>query len=208
MSVLLCVKANPKPVSESKSLTVAEEFLRAYREKNPRDQITEHNVYKEAVPFVDLDVLRGWEKLPGQMELSPVEKEKVDRINRFTEEFLAADKYVFVTPMWNLSLPPLMKAYLDTIVIAGKTFFYTEQGPVGMVKGKKALHIHARGGFYSQPPMDQMDFADRYLRAILGFLGVTDFRSVICEGHEYMPDRAQAILQEAVARAKEVAAEF
>ncbi|MEW5898155.1 MAG: FMN-dependent NADH-azoreductase [Bacillota bacterium] len=208
MAVLLCVKANPKPVKESKSLTIAEEFLRVYREKNPRDRIIERNVYQEPIPLVDADVLKGWDKLQRQEELNSAEKEKVGKINAFTEEFLAADKYVFVTPMWNLSLPPLMKAYLDTIVVAGKTFYYTEQGPVGMVKGKKALHIHARGGFYSQPPMDQLEFADRYIRALLNFLGVTDVHSLICEGHEYLPDRAQAIFQEAVERAKKLAGEF
>jgi len=208
MAVLLCVKANPKPVKESKSLTIAEEFLRVYRKKNPQDRIIERNVYQEAIPLVDVDVLKGWDKLQRQEELNSVEKEKVGKISTFTEEFLAADKYVFVTPMWNLSLPPLMKAYLDTIVVVGKTFYYTEQGPVGMVKGKKALHIHARGGFYSQPPMDQLEFADRYIRALLNFLGVTDVHSLICEGHEYLPDRAQAILQEAVERAKKLAGEF
>lgn len=208
MSVLLRIKANPKPVRESKSLTIAEEFFRVYREKNPQDRIIERDVYREPIPFVDADVLKGWDKLQRREELNSVEKEKIGEINAFTEEFLSADKYVFVTPMWNLSLPPMMKAYLDTIVIAGKTFYYTEQGPVGTVKGKKALHIHARGGFYSQPPMDQMEFADRYLRALLNFLGVTNVHSIICEGHEYAPDRAEAILQEAVARAKKFAAEF
>lgn len=208
MAVLLCVKANPKPVKESKSLTIAEEFLRVYREKNPRDRIIERNVYQEPIPLVDADVLKGWDRLQRQEELNSTEKEKVGKINAFTEEFLAADKYVFVTPMWNLSLPPLMKAYLDTIVVAGKTFYYTEQGPVGMVKGKKALHIHARGGFYSRPPMDQLEFADRYIRALLNFLGVTDVYSLICEGHEYLPERAGTILQEAVERAKKLAGEF
>ncbi|MEW6425232.1 MAG: FMN-dependent NADH-azoreductase [Bacillota bacterium] len=208
MSVLLCVKANPKPLKESKSLTMAEEFLQVYRQKNPRDRIIERNVYQEPIPLVDADVLKGWDKLQRQEELNSVEKEKVGKINDFTEEFLAADKYVFVTPMWNLSLPPMMKAYLDTIVVAGKTFYYTEQGPVGMVKGKKAVHIHARGGFYNQPPMDRLEFADRYIRALLNFLGVTDVHSLICEGHEYAPGQAQAILQEAVERAKKLAAVF
>lgn len=208
MPLLLCVKANPKPVEESKSLTIAEEFLHIYRQKNPRDLIVERDVYREPVPFVDADVIKGWEKLSRQEELNPAEKEKIEAINVLTEQFLAADKYIFVTPMWNLSVPPLMKAYLDTVVVAGKTFSYTEQGAVGLVKGKKALHIHARGGYYNQPPMDQMEFADRYVRAIFAFLGIADIHSIICEGHEYAPDRAEAILQETIARAKEFAAEF
>ncbi len=208
MAVLLCVQANPKPVEDSKSLTIAEEFLRAYRAKNPGDRIIERNVYREPVPFVDAEVIAGWEKLQRGESPSPREEEKIKAIDVLTEEFLSADKYVFVTPMWNLSVPPMMKAYLDTIVVAGKTFYYTEQGPVGLVKGKKALHIHARGGYYSQPPTAEMDFADRYIRALLSFLGIEDVSSVICEGHEYAPDRADAIFQAAVAEARRLAAEF
>jgi FMN-dependent NADH-azoreductase len=65
--------------------------------------------------LVDASALKGWDKLQRQEELSSAEKEKVGKINAFTEEFLAAGKYVFVTPMWNLSLPLMTKAYLDTM---------------------------------------------------------------------------------------------
>lgn len=67
-------------------------------EKNPGDRVIERDVYREPIPLVDEDVLKGWDKLQRREELSPVEKEKVGKINVFTEEFLAADKYVFVTP--------------------------------------------------------------------------------------------------------------
>lgn len=208
MSVLLCVKANPKPVEESKSLTIAREFLEAYRRKNPDDRIIEFNVYQHPVPFIDYDIIGGWAKLFENKELSLPEKEKLEKIDAYTEQFLAADKYVLVTPMWNLSLPPMMIAYIGTIVVAGKTFRYTEQGPVGMVKGKKALHIHARGGYYNSPPMSEMDFADRYLRALFTFLGIGDFRSIICEGHEYAPHLSEAITRAAIEKALETAGEF
>ncbi|MBC7104390.1 MAG: NAD(P)H-dependent oxidoreductase, partial [Firmicutes bacterium] len=150
----------------------------------------------------------GWEKLQRGVRPSPEEEEKIRAIDALTEEFLGADKYVFVTPMWNLSVPPMMKAYLDTIVVAGKTFYYTDQGPVGLVKGKKALHIHARGGYYSRPPMAEMEFADRYIRALLSFLGIDVVSSVICEGHEHTPALADAILRAALAEARRAAAEF
>jgi FMN-dependent NADH-azoreductase len=166
------------------------------------------DVYRENIPLIDADVFSGWGKYARNESLTPKEQEKVGKITAYTDQFLEADKYIFVTPMWNLSLPPLMRAYIDTIVIAGKTFKYTEQGPVGLVEGKKAVHIHSRGGVYSTPPMGEMDFADRYLRTLLAFLGIKDVVSVICEGHEHFPDKAADILREALSRAREEAARF
>lgn len=211
MSTLLYVQANPRPAEESKSLAMAREFMKVYRETHPGDKIISVDCYRDKIPLVDEELLSAWDKLARQMPftaLTPVEQAKVGAVNNFTDQFLAADKYVFVTPLWNLGLPPMFKAYIDTIVVAGKTFNYTENGPVGLVKGKKAVHVHARGGFYTQPPMSEMDFGDRYLRAILSFLGVTDIVSVICEGHEYMPQNAQAMLDAAVEKAGLAAREF
>lgn len=65
------------------------------------------------------------------------EQQKVDRFSEILEEFLSADKYVFVSPMWNLSFPPVLKAYIDAISIAGKTFKYTAEGPQGLLTDKK-----------------------------------------------------------------------
>lgn len=208
MATLLFVKANPKPAEQSKSLTMAEEFLAVYRQIHPEDTVVTVDVYQDAIPLIDADVFSGWGKLMQQARLTAAEQAKIDAINGCTEQFLVADKYVFVAPMWNLSIPPMLKAYLDTVVIAGKTFKYTEAGPVGLVTGKKAVLILARGGVYSQPPMSEMEFAERYLRAILGFLGITDMQSAVCEGHEYAPDQAAAILDAAVARARKLASAF
>lgn len=208
MSKVLCITANPKTIEESKSLTMAREFLEVYRKNNPQDTVIEMDVYRGKIPLIDSDVFSGWGKYAKNEELTPGEREKVGNIGVYTDQFLEADKYIFVTPMWNLSLPPMMIAYIDTIVIAGKTFNYTEHGPVGLLEGKKAVHIHARGGAYSEPPMRDMDFADRYLRALLNFLGITDVVSVICEGHEHAPHKAEEIISQALARTREVAAAF
>src|SRR5699024_3735453 len=72
-------------------------------------------------------------------------KGKVKRLEELSNQFVNADKYVFVTPFWNFSFPPVMKAYLDSVSVAGKTFKYTAEGPVGLLPDKKALHIQARG---------------------------------------------------------------
>lgn len=210
MATLLCVQANPKKAENSKSLTMARAFLAAYREAHPEDRVETVDVYRDSIPLLDEQVLETWDKLHGEASLSEAEQAKLAAITKYTDQFIAADKYVFVTPLWNLSVPPMMKAYIDCITIVGKTFRYTEHGPVGLLKGKgkRAVHLHARGGVYSRPPMSELEFADRYIKGLLTFLGVTDVRSVICEGHEYAPDKAAEILDAAVARAEALAREF
>lgn len=85
-------------------------------------------------------------------------------MNTNLETFMHADRYVFVTPMWNFSYPSVVKAYLDNLAIAGKTFKYTENGPVGLLEGKKALHIQATGGVYSEGPYAAVDFGRNHLK--------------------------------------------
>jgi FMN-dependent NADH-azoreductase len=79
---------------------------------------------------------------------------------------------------------------------------------VGLLTGKKALHIHARGGFYSEPPMNQFDFANRYVETILKFMGIIEIHTIICEGHEHLPGQAEDILSTAIVKAKELARTF
>ncbi|MFP3821738.1 NAD(P)H-dependent oxidoreductase, partial [Bacillus sp. SIMBA_008] len=88
--------------------------------------------------------------------LSAEEQAKVARLNELSDQFVSADKYVFVSPLWNFSFPPVLKAYIDSVAVAGKTFKYTEQGPVGLLTDKKALHIQARGGYYSEGPAAEL----------------------------------------------------
>jgi len=208
---VLYITANPKPVDQSYSLSVGEAFLEAYRQESPQDEIIRLDLYRMDIPYIDTDVFNGWGKLQQGTsfdQLSEDEQTKVNRINELTDQFVSADKYVFVTPLWNFSFPPLMKAYIDTICIAGKTFKYTAEGPVGLMKGKKAVHIQARGGVYSEGPAREMEFGDRYWRAVMHFIGITDVASVIAEGMAQKPDEAEAIKAQAVERAREVAKQF
>ncbi|HZG84214.1 FMN-dependent NADH-azoreductase [Paenibacillus sp.] len=211
MARLLYITANPKAEEQSYCLSVGRAFLDEYRSANPEDDIVELDLYQTHIPHIDTDVFNGWGKLQqGKAfdELSAEEKAKVARINELTDQFIAADRYVFVTPLWNFSFPPIVKAYIDTICIAGKTFKYTAEGPVGLLQGKRAIHIQARGGVYSEGPAKEMEFGDRYLRTIFGFIGIQDVQSVIVEGMAQMADQAQAIKERAIANAKEAARSF
>ncbi|MDT9026993.1 MULTISPECIES: FMN-dependent NADH-azoreductase [Rossellomorea] len=211
MAKVLYITAHPHDDTQSYSMAVAKAFMDTYKEVNPDDQVLHIDLYREHIPHIDADVFSGWGKLQtgkGFEELSSEEKSKVNRLNELSEQFISADKYVFVTPLWNFSFPPVMKAYIDSVAVAGKSFKYTEQGPVGLLTDKKAIHIQARGGIYSEGPAAGMEMGNRYLEIIMQFFGVPSFEGVFVEGHAAMPDKAQEIKENAIARAKDAAHTF
>jgi FMN-dependent NADH-azoreductase len=211
MTKVLYITAHPHDDTQSYSMAVGKAFIDAYKEANPNDEIVNVDLYKENIPQIDVDVFSGWGKLQsgkGFDELSSDEKAKVSRLSELCEQFISADKYVFVSPLWNFSFPPVLKAYIDSVSVAGKTFKYTEQGPVGLLTDKKALHIQARGGIYSEGPAAQMEMGHRYLNIIMQFYGVPTFEGLFVEGHAAMPDKAEEIKANAIARAKDIAHAF
>lgn len=200
MKKVLYITANPKAEQESFSLKAGQLFIKKYIENNPNDEVTTLNLYDLDIPFIDEDVFSGWGKLSEGVsfgDLTENEQYKVGTINQYTEQFINADKYIFATPMWNLSLPPKVKMYIDTLMIAGKTFRYTENGPEGLLEKKKAFHIHASGGVYSQTELSAIEFGDSYLKAVLGFMGVTDYDSILLEGTAMAQDAGHEIHQNA-----------
>jgi FMN-dependent NADH-azoreductase len=103
--------------------------------------------------------------------------------SQMLEEFLAADVVVIGAPMYNFSIPSQLKAWIDRVAVAGKTFRYTANGPEGLAGGKRIIIASSRGGVYSEgSAAAPMDFQETYLRAVFGFLGVTDFEFVRAEG--------------------------
>ncbi|QRM55111.1 FMN-dependent NADH-azoreductase [Sinorhizobium sp. BG8] len=113
------------------------------------------------------------------------------------DEFLAADTLVIGAPMYNFSLPSQLKAWIDRIAVAGKTFRYTENGPEGLAKGKKVIVVSTRGGHYSSGPAAAMDHQEAYLQAVLGFLGITDIEFVRAEGLALGGDAKDSAIAEA-----------
>ncbi|MCQ9156261.1 FMN-dependent NADH-azoreductase [Acidomonas methanolica] len=103
---------------------------------------------------------------------------------RVLDEFLAADTVVIGAPMYNFTIPSQLKAWIDRICVAGKTFrHYTEDGFEGLVGGKKIILAITRGGLYGpDSPSASFEHQERYLRAVFTFLGVTDITTIIAEG--------------------------
>ncbi len=120
--------------------------------------------------------------------------------NDVMEEFLAADVIVIGAPMYNFSIPSALKAWIDRVAVAGKTFRYTANGPEGLAAGKRVIVASSRGGFYGQGTAGQpMDFQEPYLRAVLGFLGITDIEFVRAEGVNVSADHKTEALKTAQA---------
>jgi FMN-dependent NADH-azoreductase len=208
MTTVLYVYANPKELNDSFTLRLGRSFFDIYKQVNPDDAIEELDLYKLNLPLVDKNVLEGWDKLRKGETPSPEEKNSIQNILKYTDQFIQADKVVIGAPMWNLGFPPLLKIYLDTLVISNKTFKYTENGPIGLVEDKPVLHFQARGGIYSKGPAKEFEFADSYLSALMKFLGITDFKSVICEGLSLKPEEAEKIFQKAAKEAQSIAKSF
>jgi FMN-dependent NADH-azoreductase len=99
------------------------------------------------------------------------------------DEFLAADVVVVGAPMYNFGIPSQLKAWIDRLAVAGKTFRYTEQGVQGLAGGKKVVIVSSRGGYYgADTPMAALDHQETYLKGIFGFFGITDIQFVRAEG--------------------------
>jgi len=111
------------------------------------------------------------------------------------DEFLAADVVVIGAPMYNFAIPTQLKAWIDRLAVAGKTFRYTEKGPEGLAGGKKVIIASSRGGFYGpQTPIAFLDHQETYLRNIFGFFGIADVTFIRAEGIALGADqRAQSI---------------
>ncbi|MFD0694340.1 FMN-dependent NADH-azoreductase [Paenibacillus sp. GCM10027628] len=211
MATVLYITAHPHDHQTSFSMAVGKEFIETYREANPADEVINLDLYQMNIPHIDADVFSGWGKLRSGSsfdQLSDAEKSKVSRLNEIVEQYVAADKYVFVSPMWNFSFPPVLKAYIDAVCIAGKSFKYTENGPVGLLTDKKAIHIQASGGIYSEGPAADFENGFSYLKKIMQFHGVPSFEGIFVEGMGAMPDKAQSIKEKAIAQSQEVAKRF
>ncbi|MGM0125313.1 FMN-dependent NADH-azoreductase [Enterococcus sp. AZ194] len=206
MSKLLVVKAHPLSAEESRSVKTLETFLASYKETNPTDEVTVLDLYNDFIPEIDKDILTGWNALRSGIafeDLTAEQQKKIARFNELTEQFLATDKVVIANAMWNLNVPTRLKAWIDTINVAGKTFRYTEEGPKPLVEGKKALHIQSNGGFY-----EAQDASSQYVKGILNFIGVDQVEQVFIEGIDHFPDRAEELLGTALTTATELGKTF
>ncbi|MBF7730606.1 FMN-dependent NADH-azoreductase [Pseudomonas sp. N040] len=193
MSRILVIESSARQQgSVSRELT--QQFIAQWQQAHPADQVQLRDLALEPVPHLDADLLGGWLK-PAEQQ-SPAEQAALQRSNRLTEELLAADVLVLAAPMYNFAIPSTLKAWLDHVLRAGLTFKYTETGPQGLLTGKRAFVLTARGGIYAGSTLDHQE---PYLRQALGFIGIHQVQFVHAEGLNL---GAEA-LEQGLARARE-----
>lgn len=201
MSKVLYIKANAKPEGVSRTFKISDSFIEAYKQSHPEDEIITLDLYEEGIKLLSADDINAVFGLK-------TEESRKHPILKYAYQFAEADKYVIAEPMWNLSIPAILKAYIDYICVTGITFKYTAEGPVGLCTGKKAVNISGRGGQYSTEPYSAYEMGDRYLRTIFAFLGITDFTTIPADGLDVMGIDVEAILGNAIKDAKEKVKNF
>ncbi len=198
MSKVLYVKANIKNEGESRTFKVSDSFVEEYKKNNPEDEIITLDLYKENIDFLRADDLG---KLFGPKD----EESKNNSILKYAYQFADADKYIIAAPMWNLSFPAILKAYIDYVSVSGITFKYTAEGPIGLLNNKKAVHIVSRGGGYDNSPYEM---GDRYLRTILGFFGIKDIETIAIDNLDVMGVNVKEKVEEGIEKAISLAKKF
>lgn len=198
MSKVLYIKANIKNEGESRTFKVSDSFVEEYKKNNPEDEIITLDLYKENIDFLRADDLG---KLFGPKD----EESKNNSILKYAYQFADADKYIIAAPMWNLSFPAILKAYIDYVSVSGITFKYTDEGPVGLLNNKKAVHIVSRGGGYDNSPYEM---GDRYLRTILGFFGIKDIETIAIDNLDVIGVNFKEKVKEGIEKAISLAKKF
>lgn len=208
MANVLFIKANSRPIEQAVSVQLYQSFLDSYKDSHPEDTIIELDIFKENLPYYDTDKINGMFKLSKNMELTSSESKATDLVNKYLNQFLSADKIVFGFPLWNFTIPAPLHTYLDYLCQVGKTFSYTSEGPVGLLSDKKVALLNARGGIYSEGPAESLEMSVKYIKTILSFWGIQDITTIIVEGHNQFPDKAEEIINAGIANAKQVAESF
>ena len=123
--------------------------------------------------------------------LAKADPAQAEESERVLQQFLDADVVVIGAPMYNFAIPSTLKAWIDRIAVAGRTFRYTDNGPEGLAGGKRVIIASARGGLHAGAPSD---FQEPYLKFIFGFMGVRDLEFVRAEGLNLSPrHRSEAL---------------
>jgi FMN-dependent NADH-azoreductase len=191
------------PGSVSRQLSTA--IVEAVRRSVPVVDVRRRDLEADPIPHLDsqsvgtLRAAEGTEGLDGEVAKSaPILK-----------EFLEADIVVIGAPMYNFGMPSQLKAWFDRILVAGKTFRYTANGPEGLAAGKKVIIASARGGIYTPgTPQAGNDFHEPHLRALFRFIGIDDIAIVRAEGIAISPEHREAALNAALAAASHIVAEI
>ncbi|MDO7895287.1 FMN-dependent NADH-azoreductase [Pseudomonas citrulli] len=199
MSRVLIIESSARQ-QDSVSRQLTQTFINQWKAAHPVDEIKVRDLAVNPVPHLDANLLGGWMKPAEQRNDS--ENASLERSDQLTDELLAADVLVMAAPMYNFTIPSTLKAWLDHVLRAGVTFKYTPTGPQGLLAGKRAFVLTARGGIHAGGSTDHQE---PYLRQVMGFIGIHDVTFIHAEGLNLGGDFQEKGLNQAKAQLSQVA---
>jgi len=179
MKRILIIESSPRG-TESASRQLTSTLRKRLKALYPEAKLVEHDLAKEALPHLEYLTVKGI-SAKEQTEAESL-KEALRLSDQLTDEVLSSDLLVIASPMWNFGMPSSLKAWIDHVVRAGKTFRYAGAGVEGLAQGKKAILVLASGGVFTEEPWKSWDTVEPYLRQILGFIGINDVQTVRAQG--------------------------
>jgi len=171
---------------DSVSNQLADEFLEGLKARKPGARVTTLDLAKDSLPHLGSEEFAAW-TVPDEQR-SDAQRELAALSDQLIDALFAHDTLVLAVPMYNLGIPSTLKAWIDRVARAGKTFRYTAEGPKGLVTNVRAYLFFARGGVYRETSLDTQT---GHLRAVLGLMGITDVETVYAEGLA-MGDKARS----------------
>ena len=202
MRQILCLTSSPRRDTSYSNL-VAARLLKELRIVHPDAGITIRDLAGHPLPHIDDDFVTATRSVAGAR--TPRQRALVEQSDILVDELLAADTIVIASGMINFGIPSTLKTWVDYICRPGRTFRYTEHGSKGLLGGRRAILVLARGGIYSGGPLKASEHDESYLRSVLNYLGIKDIQTIAIEGVALGPEEAERAVDAAIRRAAPVA---
>ena len=209
MSKLIYIESSPRK-DRSSSIKITKAFLDAHQKAHPHDEVDKLDLWTAKLPPFDGDTINAKYRILHGQEHTPEEATAWNEVVGIFDRFRRADKYLFSIPMWNFGIPYKLKHYIDVITQPGLSFsFSPQEGYKGLVTGKPAVVVYARGGEYnSNDTVAALDFQKPYVEMWLGFIGFSDIRPIVIEPTLSAPEAFQKTEASAIKQAAELAKSF
>lgn len=180
MTHILHIDTSPR-VEQSHSRHLAQAFINHWSSDHPETTVTYRDLGQHPIPYIDATWVTAKFTLPDHY--TPELATAIALSDQLIDEFLAVDRYILSVPMYNFSIPAVLKSYIDHILRPRRTFAVTDDGFQGLVTDKKMLVITARGSdFSSGSALAPFDFQEPFLRTVFNFIGITEIQFIHANG--------------------------
>lgn len=209
MSTLLHIESSPRK-ARSHSIEVAKAFIQAYEESHPGDVVKTLDLWTHPLPEFDGAAIEAKYAIMHGKEHTHVQARAWEAIKAEFEHLASADKVLLSLPMWNFSIPYKLKHFIDVVTQPGLAFVVTKEGAYrGLVTGKPAVVVYARGGEYEAgAPAASYDQQRRYVEQWLGFIGFSDVETILVEPTLRSSEAVAAGKTRALEQARSIARDF